>query len=247
MTTTKGAPKYRAIAEDIAKQIRKNAIKAGEKVPSENEIIAKYAVSNVTARKALSALEQSGLVKRIKGKGTIVLENSKGCITRALGSFSAMLGSFEGNLIADGITPSVLLQEFRQYRGKINIQVGSNFYEIVGKIIKIRALKFGDDKLLKDETFYFDASLLKFPPDTKSLDRHIYFIEKSSGHAVRNVDRNIFATLIAGGKASPFKNLKPISAMCLEGAYLLKNGKCAAIEKSIYRGDAYKFSVNSNS
>ena len=71
--------------------------------------------------------------------------------------------------------------------------------------------------------------------------------EALTGHAVRNVDRNIFAVLIAGGKASPFKNLKPISAIALEGAYLLKSGKCIAIEKSTYRGDAYKFSVNSNS
>lgn len=246
MEAKSGNPKYKIIVDDIFEQIKSGTIQAGEKVPSENTIIAKYNVSNVTARKALSVLEQRGLVKRIRGKGTIALENSKS-ITRALGSFSAIRGSFEGNLIADGIKPSVRLEEFKQYRGKVNIQVGTNFYEIVGKIIKIRVLKFGDNKLLKDETFYFDASLLENPPSVESLDSVIFFIEKSAGVNVFNVDRNIFSVLIDGGKSSVFKNLKPISALALEGAFLLENGKCVAIEKSTYRGDIYKFSINSNS
>ena len=204
-------PKYKNISDDIIRQIKSGAIKQGEKVPSENAIIAKYNVSNVTARKVLSVLEQRGIVKRIKGKGTIVLENSKGYLTRALGLFSAMLSSFEGNLIADGITPTVRLEEFKEYKGKVSFQVGRNFYEIVGKIIKIHVLKFGDNKLLKDEVFYFDASMLTSQPSVQSLDNPISFIEKSSGFTVRNVDRNIFASLIEGGKTSLFKNLKPIS------------------------------------
>ena len=107
-------PKYKYITNDIIRQIKSGTIKQGEKVPSENTIIKKYNVSNVTARKVLSVLEQRGIIKRIKGKGSIVLENSKGYLTRALGLFSAMLSSFEGNLIADGITPMVKLEEYKE-------------------------------------------------------------------------------------------------------------------------------------
>ena len=247
MKASKQNPKYQVIVEDILNLIKSGDIKAGEKVPSENTIIAQYNVSNVTARKALSVLEQRGIVKRIRGKGTIALENSKGYITRALGSFSAMCESFEGNLIADGIKPLMCLEQFKEYRGKVNIQVGSNFYEIVGKIVKIRILRYGNSKLLKDEVFYFDASQIKIPPSVDSLDSPVLFIEKSSGFSVRNVDRNIFATLVEGGKTSVFKNAKLMPALALEGAFLLENGKCVAIEKSTYRGDVYKFSINSNS
>ena len=240
-------PKYKYITDDIIRQIKSGAIKQGEKVPSENTIIKKYNVSNVTARKVLSVLEQKGIIKRIKGKGSIVLENSKGYLTRALGLFSAMLSSFEGNLIADGITPMVKLEEYKEYKGAVCFQVGKNFYEIVGKIIKIHVLKFGDNKLLKDEVFYFDASMLSTPPNVQALDNPISFIEKSTGISLKNVDRNIFASLIEGGKTSLFENLEPLPALTLEGAFILKNNKCVAIEKSLYRGDSYKFSINCNS
>jgi GntR family transcriptional regulator len=43
-----------------------------DRLPSENQLAAKFKVSRMTARKALSKLESAGLVERIQGKGTFV-------------------------------------------------------------------------------------------------------------------------------------------------------------------------------
>ena len=65
-------PKYFQISREIVSQIHSGALPAGKLVPSENEIIEKYKVSNTTARKALHELEKEGWVSRVKGKGTFV-------------------------------------------------------------------------------------------------------------------------------------------------------------------------------
>lgn len=49
------------------------ALKPGERLPSENELIAQLNVSKHTLRLALEVLVSVGMVQKIKGKGTIVL------------------------------------------------------------------------------------------------------------------------------------------------------------------------------
>ncbi|MHB0998606.1 MAG: GntR family transcriptional regulator [Armatimonadota bacterium] len=46
--------------------------KSGDRLPSENEIVAKYKVSRNTVRETLSALVEDGLLYRINGKGTFL-------------------------------------------------------------------------------------------------------------------------------------------------------------------------------
>ena len=62
-------PKYFQISRAIVNEIQQGNLAPGSPVLSENEIIAKYQVSNTTARKALLDLEQAGWVERIRGHG----------------------------------------------------------------------------------------------------------------------------------------------------------------------------------
>ncbi len=245
MTRKQKIPKYLVIAKAIAKEIESGKIKAGEKVPSENDIIEKFGVSNATSRKTLLELELKGLVKRVRGKGTIVLEQSNFYLSRALGSFSAIKGSFSGNLKRDGIKPEAKIIERKLYKGKINIQVGENFYEIVGKIFKLRTLRYGNSKLLKDETFYFDMSLCEGIENVGNINTLVILLSKNFGIDISNVDRNIFATLIE--KDQYFKNTKVMAGVRIDGAFLLPSKRTVVIEKSLYRGDCYKFTVDSKS
>lgn len=64
----KTEPKYVAISKDIIRRIESGDLVPGDKVPSENELIEKYKISNTTARKSLHEIELRGWVTRIKGK-----------------------------------------------------------------------------------------------------------------------------------------------------------------------------------
>ena len=59
---------------DLARTIATGQLAPGSRVPSESELIARYKVSNTTARRCLDELEQQGFLKRIRGKGTFVSE-----------------------------------------------------------------------------------------------------------------------------------------------------------------------------
>lgn len=150
--------KHASIFLDIAKSIRSGKLRAGEKTPSENDIIAAYGVSNTTARKALSELERAGLAKRVRGKGTVVTAGGK-TLTREIGSFDAFKGSFSENLVREGFIPKVEIVESGVVSDFCGAAIGGNFYEIKGKIFKIRMLRYGGALLLKDETRYLNLDL----------------------------------------------------------------------------------------
>ena len=84
--TKKKVPKYLEISQGIVAQIRRGKLKAGDRVPSENEIIRKHSVSNTTARKALAEIDNAGWVTRVKAKGTFVRTQNVGrSVDRILG------------------------------------------------------------------------------------------------------------------------------------------------------------------
>ncbi|MFD8890354.1 GntR family transcriptional regulator [Streptomyces sp. NPDC059566] len=70
---TQPAPSRRhAIADDLRNQISKGHLKAGERLPSEAQLAAHYAVSTPTLRNALALLQGEGLVEKIHGSGNFV-------------------------------------------------------------------------------------------------------------------------------------------------------------------------------
>ncbi len=66
-------PLWQSICEKIKNDIFSNKYQVGNIMPTEFELADIYHVSRITIRAALSKLSDLGLIKRIKGKGTIVL------------------------------------------------------------------------------------------------------------------------------------------------------------------------------
>ena len=61
------------IVNSLAASIREGAIKPGDKLPTESEIMARFEVSRTVVREALSNLQASGLVETRHGIGTFAL------------------------------------------------------------------------------------------------------------------------------------------------------------------------------
>ena len=101
-------PKYLHISLQIIARIKKGELVPGMQIPSENEIIRRYGVSNTTARKVLQEIEMRGFAVRVKGRGTFV-RNVEGnhMVERTLGSLVSTRNGFESNLIKEGFVPSV--------------------------------------------------------------------------------------------------------------------------------------------
>jgi len=71
-----GIAVWRQIGESLADDIRNKLYMAGEQLPSEPELAAKFSVNRHTIRRAMGELEQSGLVRIEQGRGTFVQEHA---------------------------------------------------------------------------------------------------------------------------------------------------------------------------
>jgi len=67
--------RYTAIKEHIIRQIDGRHWLAGDRVPSENELAVEFAVSRMTARRALQELSEQGLLVRTQGLGSFVADS----------------------------------------------------------------------------------------------------------------------------------------------------------------------------
>jgi DNA-binding LacI/PurR family transcriptional regulator len=68
-------PLYKQIQEDIKAQIASCVLRAGDRIPSESEIMSHYFVSSITVKNALNGLVDEGIIYRLKGKGSFVAAN----------------------------------------------------------------------------------------------------------------------------------------------------------------------------
>lgn len=66
--------RYTVIKDHIIRRIDTARWKAGERVPSENELALEFAVSRMTARRALQELSDQGIVVRTQGRGSFVAD-----------------------------------------------------------------------------------------------------------------------------------------------------------------------------
>jgi len=65
-------PAYYQIGADLRNRILGQEWKEQEKLPSENELAVLYRASRVTVRQALNTLEKDGLIRKVRGSGSIV-------------------------------------------------------------------------------------------------------------------------------------------------------------------------------
>jgi GntR family transcriptional regulator, trehalose operon transcriptional repressor len=69
--------KYKQIFEDLSEKIQDGTYKTNSILPSENELTLIYSTSRETIRKALTLLAQKGLIQKLRGKGSLVLDVSR--------------------------------------------------------------------------------------------------------------------------------------------------------------------------
>ncbi|MEK8129602.1 GntR family transcriptional regulator [Paenibacillus filicis] len=63
---------YEQLYMHVIREIKEGKLKAGDRVSSEKELAEAFGVSRITSKKALEKLAESGVIKRIQGKGSFV-------------------------------------------------------------------------------------------------------------------------------------------------------------------------------
>lgn len=229
-------PKYYQISRDIIESIQFGELTPGSRIPSENEIIEQYGVSNTTARKALQELEQSGWATRIKGKGTFVRQRTiERSATRILG--------FTKNMIEAGRTPATKLVGIHLFEPSHTITINNRHYTLEGPLCKIQRLRLGDDVPIMFETRYISG---RFCPNLHKLDleRSLYDIyETDYSLQLYEVQQELNAVMLDEAMLNYFDLKESIPAFRVDGVTFCGKELILEMEQSFYRGDIYQFTV----
>lgn len=69
-------PLFAQVQQQLRQEILEGSLASGQKLPSESKLQARFDVSRITVRQALSALQAEGLVETFNGKGSFVTRPS---------------------------------------------------------------------------------------------------------------------------------------------------------------------------
>jgi len=231
-----GPPKYYQIAREIISLIQRGKLPAGAPVPSENEIIDKYEVSNTTARKALLELEKEGWVNRIKGKGTYVRDYT---VVRAINR----IFGFTKNMVEAGRKPGTRLIGFHLRQDDHSQTINGREFTLKGPYCEIERVRYADGIPMMAETRCISLGLC---PDIhkKNLEQSLYSVfEKDYGIHLTEINQMLSAVVLEGEALGPFQLDKPVTAFRVEGVSFCGKNLIIEMEDSVYRGDMYRFAA----
>jgi len=154
-----GIAVWRQIGELLAADIRKKLYEPGEKLPTEPELAARYAVNRHTIRRAMAELEQEGLVRIEQGRGTFVQEHA---IDYAIGKRTR----FSENLRRQGLTGHTELlghQLLRHADAAAHLGLARN-----AELLRVRLMGRSGKRTISVSEHLFDAG--RFPDLAEKLD-----------------------------------------------------------------------------
>jgi GntR family transcriptional regulator of bglA len=160
--------KYQEIAESIEDHIKNKSLKQGDKLPSLEEFVAKYAVSKSTIRKAMELLETKGAIYQLRGSGIFVRPlKRRGYIDLGFSrGFKKDFGEFE-------MTTQVLTVEVRvaspEVARNLNIETGSAIYYI-------KRLLFIHGQPLCIEESHYDQSVVPYMNKEIATDSIFHYL-----------------------------------------------------------------------
>lgn len=158
-------PLHQKIRDDIEQQIRSGALKPGDRIPFEHELMAQYGVSRMTVNKALSPLDEAGLIERRKRAGSFVR-------LPRLDSTVLDIPDIQHEITARGETYRF---ELLSYAIR-NASTGEE-HELAGngKVLVLTGLHFASAKPLAHERRLINLGAV---PDAETID----FTRQSPGH-----------------------------------------------------------------
>lgn len=240
--------KFIELSEAIIDQIKSGALQPGDKLPSENELIATHHISNTTARKIHQAIEAQGWAKRIKGKGTFVLNRTADHhLIRTLGSIHATRRGFHESLIAEGFTPKNIVLEKTILPEGISSEIAGKHFIIQGPVVKIHQLRYADDELIKDEIKYISLTLC--PRIARMPTEVSYFkaYETTFHLKIHEIKQTISVDIVrAKTPGNNFDIEHPIPVFILDSAVVCHDERVVELERSFYRGDKYRFAISAH-
>lgn len=141
--------KYQQLFKQIQKTIQNETYAVGDFLPSEHDLMNQYQVSRDTVRKALSLLQEEGLIKKIRGQGSqVVKEETVNFPVSNLTSYQELGLRSKTNVVS---LDKIIINK------KSSLITGFPEFRMVWKVVRQRVV---DDLVSVLDTDYLDMELI---------------------------------------------------------------------------------------
>jgi GntR family transcriptional regulator len=211
---------------------------AGDQIPSENELVARYHVSRNTVRLAIDSLIKEGVVYRVQGKGTFVSpEHMRYDLQR--------LVSFTEDMRRRKMKPDTCLLGFSRQTPSsaiasyLALPPDSETYEI-------KRLRMADGEPMALSTAYMPCSLIPNLTEDNLVSGSVFkIIEGRLRLKIGYADRILKAASADASQAELLKVEPGFPLMLVEGVTYLNNETPIEYVIIYYRADRYEFAYRS--
>lgn len=145
--------KYQEIYNDLKEKIRTNEYASGSLLPTEQQFQEMYGVSRDTVRKALAILTEGGLIQKVQGRGSMVLEQEiLNFPVSGLTSYKELTHSLKISTKTDVVSLDQIV-----VNSNLSHLTGFEPYSTVWKIVRTRSI---DGKIAVVDTDYLAVELV---------------------------------------------------------------------------------------
>lgn len=234
-------PFYYQIEQSLIKALENGEWDVGEFIPSERELSEKFNVSRITIRKALGNLIGEGLLKKVKGRGTLVAEPR---IEEHL--FNKLIGVYE-DLLEKGYKVTNKIIDFSKTTPEGFIAKYLNLNS-TDEVFIIERLRFIGSEPYQHTMTYIPEKIFPNFDYRDLINGSLYkLFEEKYGLRIYRIRRIIEADIASTKDIELFKLKKCSSIMSFRNITYIKNNIPVEFSFNRIRGDRTRFEIELSS
>jgi GntR family transcriptional regulator len=229
-------PLYYQLSEQLRERIESGALAPGERIPSVQELSALHSISAMTAQKAIAELARRGLVEIRRGVGTFVAPAKVTFDLQTLSSFSEDAASHgmapHGQLLTHAL-------EKPPERVAARLELAPD-----ERAVHVARLRFCDNTPAAIEESYLSARLCPGLEREDVVSQSLYTLLESRYRLKLDHATQTLEAVRATAYEAHLLHI-PVQApvALLRGVTYLVDGRPIELFKAIYRGDRFRFEL----
>lgn len=227
-------PIYQIIENDIKIKIQQKKLKAGDLIPSENQLKDQYNVSRMTVRQALNNLVTDGYLYKHKGKGTFVSQIKIEKNIQGLRGFTDEMESL-GRVVRNEVVGFEIIDPTDDIKDKLFLTNEDD------KVIYIERIRYGDDIPVLHEELYLPHYLFKELKEENLYNSFYTYLENDRGLKISHCIQAIEAQMPTKVITDSLQTTRTMPILRITRNTFLSNGRPFEYVISSYRSDQYRF------
>ena len=227
----RGITRYYQLYHALSGALQDGSIAAGEALPSEPELVARYGVSRTTVRRALARLEQERRIIRRRGSGTFARESRE--------PFRLTVDLSQLHRLAPASASRLSVNVLQFAAATVPVPLRQLYPELDVPVFRIRRLHLHRDVPYQLSTTYLPAPIARRIRKRKLNRSSLLSVLDDAGSPVFTTEHTTSA--VAADAFAARKLKVPFGAPLLRVRAVLRDaqGRLCALDESLFRPDRF--------